>query len=254
MLKFSIGKSYHVEWNVNLKEYEFYNKGELMPKKIDTLYKYMPFNEFTISSLLSRYLWLANPSTFNDPFDCNKNLIINHPDNFEQTKDKKNSHEDIGIISFTEKLNNPLMWAHYTNNYNGIVLEFDASNFHQNNTEQFSEYKLRKVIYPEYIAPLQTGFQFAEDIMFSSKIKNWEYEEEWRIIGRLKNAENRYLNFNPRSLKNIYIGYNLFENNSTAFNILSQIQYLNYPEVKIYYVYPNPDRFGSLVFKKINFD
>lgn len=252
MLEFSIGNTYKVKWNGQIEEYEFYKDDILMPKKIDKLYKFMSFNENTISSLLGNFFWLTNPVSFNDPFDCNKNLIVDYSESDELKMKARNYYDNIGVVSFTEKLENPLMWAHYTNSYNGIVLEFDSSDFESfKELEHLSDFKLAKVMYPEYIGPLQTGFKFAEDVMLSAKIKSWEYENEWRIIGKLNNSKNRYLTYNPKILKNIYIGYNLFEKNSSAVQIITQIRALNFPEANIYYVYPHHERFGALVCRKV---
>jgi len=255
MLEFNIGSIYKVKLNEISKGYEFYENGILLPNKIETLYKFMTFNENTIASLTGSYLWLTNPSYFNDPFDCNKNLILDYVEDENSKKNMRNHFEEIGITSFTESFVNPIMWAHYTNNYNGIALELEGEEFENNdNTNQFYQYNLRKVIYPDFIPPLQKGFKFAEDVMFRAKIENWKYEKEWRIISRLKNNKNRYLRFNPKSLKRIYIGYNLFENNSSAIQIISQLQNLIYKETKIIYLYPNKEKFGSFRCKEINFD
>ena len=42
---------------------------------VTRLYKYTALNARAIAALATEKLWFANPSTFNDPFDC---MIPNH--------------------------------------------------------------------------------------------------------------------------------------------------------------------------------
>ena len=39
------------------------------------LYKYFSLNVFSLDCLENDYIYLSNPKDFNDPFDCNRNLI-----------------------------------------------------------------------------------------------------------------------------------------------------------------------------------
>lgn len=252
ILNMTLDQSYEVKFNDKTNEYEYFHNKVLIPRKIDTLYKFLPFNENTIASLMQSYFWLANPAAFNDPFDCNKNLIVDYSKEDEENNFNKarNHFDNIGVISFTEKINNPVMWAHYTNNYNGLVLELDASKLHENTDfKRHKKYELRKVMYPEYNGPLQTAFEFANTIMLTSKFKSWEYEQEWRIIADIKD-ELRYLEFNPKIVKTIYLGYNLFNNNSSAVHIISILQKLHYPEAELRWMFPHPTQFGMLIARK----
>ena len=109
----------------------------------------------------------------------------------------------IGILSLTEKPDHPLMWSHYANNHAGLVIEFDEGH------EFFAEQKeispkvsgLHKVIYsrerPTFETLLDTDLmeggeeKQAEwlEKMFFTKSKEWEYEQEWRMIKPLKKAD-----------------------------------------------------------------
>jgi len=242
---------YFVEWNRELKRWDYIENEEVMPESTETLYKYLSWNENTISSLLGNYLWLTNPVHFNDPFDCNRNMIFNYEFSEEERLKKKNYFDDIGILSFTENRCCPLMWAHYTSNYNGIVLKFRAKEFtNLDNGNQFEKIKLRKVIYPEQFKPFPLGYAFSKELMLFSKIKSWSYEKEWRLVANLKKPDNRYLRFDPHSLEEIYIGHNLFENlNSNAIQILTQIRDTYYPKTKLTRIFPDNKAFGKIVFR-----
>ena len=41
----------------------------------NSLYKYYPLTEYSLDALEKAYFYLNNPKDFNDPFDCNYNLI-----------------------------------------------------------------------------------------------------------------------------------------------------------------------------------
>ncbi len=245
---------YFVEWNRELKQWDYLEDDEVMPESTDILYKYLSWNERTIASLLGNYLWLSNPVHFNDPFDCNRSMIFNYDFSEEERLKKRNYFDDIGIISFTEKQFCPQMWAHYTGNYNGIVLKFKAKDFNKfKNESQFDQIKLRKVIYPEQFKQFPVGFSFSKELMLFIKTKSWSYEKEWRLVANLKKPYNRFLRFDPDTLEEIYIGHNLFENlNSSAFQILVHIRDTFYPKTKLIRVFPDSEVFGQIVFRDLD--
>lgn len=123
---------------------------------------------------------------------------------------------DLGIISFTEDYNNPLMWAHYADEHRGFVVEFDFSepffmdSIHTLNgrSSRFGENYLgdvfefpEKVDYrrempdfsrPEFSAPDNMSEfhwkKFNRTILFT-KSNDWIYEKEQRSVVRLKDAD-----------------------------------------------------------------
>lgn len=251
IFEYPIDNKYSVERHQGENHFRYLENGKLMPESIENLYKYLPWNEKTIASLLGNYLWLTNPVHFNDPFDCNRNMIFNYEFSEAEIKKKRNFFDDIGILSFTENKFCPLMWAHYTGKYNGIVLKFKAANFSNIKCEnQFDKIKLRKVIYPELFKPFPLGFNFSKELMLFIKTNNWNYEKEWRLIAKLKEPNNRYLRFDPDCLEEIYIGYNLFEDlNSSAIHMLTQIRNTYYPKTKLIRIFPDNNVFGKIVFR-----
>ena len=254
MISYKIDESYEVKLNETTGKHEILRDGKTIEERLPVLFKYLPFNNNTIASLMQGYFWLTNPADFNDPFDCNKTVIVDyeHP---EHLKDKaRNYFEDVGICSFSDRQNNPLMWAHYTNNYNGIMLEFSFNEFEGFLfPERFKSLEWKKVIYPTRITGLHKGFPLSEMILLTSKIKNWEYENEWRIIAKLENTENRYLPFPREALKNIYIGHNLFDNHSSEVHIISTIQETYYPHAKIFRVIPDQTTNYAYRVQRVNF-
>lgn len=246
ILSFKIDDEHHVEFNESTKDYDFFFKKELIPNKIKSLFKYYNSNLNSIDSLLNSYFYLANPSSFNDPFDSNKNLVVDIDS--KDSEIKKNNYDDIGICSFCEDINHPIMWAHYTNNYRGFAVEFDTENFKlqiEKNQFKGSEitdgYQIAKVIYVNYIVPIQKAFKFHKRYLFATKGKYWQVENEWRIIGELNSTQriNRKLYFNPKIVKNIYLGFNLCNEDETAVNLIATICQIKYPKAEIFIVGPD---------------
>lgn len=123
---------------------------------------------------------------------------------------------DLGILSFTEDFNNPLMWAHYADEHKGMVIEFDFNEpFFMDSLKEINGRKSRfgknyfadcyefpeKVNYrkvmpsferAEFSAPESMEDyhweKFNRTILFT-KSNDWIYEKEQRSIVRLKDAD-----------------------------------------------------------------
>ena len=52
-----------------------YQNGELLPDRVNKLYKFYSLTPENLDSSFRHYFFLAKPASFNDPFDCNINLI-----------------------------------------------------------------------------------------------------------------------------------------------------------------------------------
>ncbi len=103
----------------------------------------------------------------------------------------------IGILCLTEKMDNLLMWAHYSSNHTGFVIEFDEKHpFFAQGREMG---RLKKVRYcitrPEVtlldptLSDVELIYRWIDDI-FCVKSKHWEYEQEWRMIVPLRKCHN----------------------------------------------------------------
>jgi len=102
----------------------------------------------------------------------------------------KGFNENIGVLALTEKPDNLLMWAHYAQNHKGFVLEFDSEHkyFHQQLSSSDELRHIHKVRYSDKRPNIRIStFEDATDI-FLTKSKEWEYEQEWRILRPLRDA------------------------------------------------------------------
>ena len=102
----------------------------------------------------------------------------------------KGFNENIGVLALTEKPDNLLMWAHYAQNHKGFVIEFDGDHeyFHKQLSSSDELRYLRKVRYSDKRPNIRLStLEEATDI-FLTKSKEWEYEQEWRIMRPLRDA------------------------------------------------------------------
>ena len=105
--------------------------------------------------------------------------------------------EDLGICSLSENTDIQYMWEKYANNYSGYCIEYDAESYELNDTIFPVIYDARRdtnivmSIVGNFIGQLVTSFsnkQVQADAsqyirLFLSKYPEWEYQNEWRILG-----------------------------------------------------------------------
>lgn len=180
------------------------------------LYRYQRLTAHSLASLLNDTVWLSTPTTFNDPFDCaitlsrdklkesldhaiseiasrnniSREQIANHDKVINQDEQAyewlrnslKNTMQKIGVLCFSATPSEILMWSHYADNHKGLCVEYD-----------FSEGShLRKIAQPVRYSETIPALSLANipkdaennfvDACIFTKAKQWEYEQEWRVI------------------------------------------------------------------------
>lgn len=177
-----------------------------MSSEIVRLYKFYPLEKAKIN-LKSRRLKLSRIIELNDPFEFEPFILANAGDR-KFWGDLKNAVSDtIGLVSFCDSWNNPVLWSHYAENHTGLCLGFDIR-------RPLAE----KVRYFRNRRRLQSVKSFVENQDFpamqyslTAKFASWEYEREHRIFSRLSEAEvEGDMYFEPFSddvkLKSVIIG------------------------------------------------
>lgn len=89
----------------------------------------------------------------------------------------------VGVFCVTESYGNLLMWAHYANGHRGIAIGFDS--------RQGLFATAQPVTYsdsPPVINRLKDDWALMVDKSMLWKSKAWEYEKEWRVVARFKDA------------------------------------------------------------------
>ncbi len=238
-----LNKTYKYVYDHENNFWRIHINGIPTPLKPQKLYKFFDTNLLSIASLHENYFWLSNPSQFNDPFDSNINLIEYDNKVNEKLKDtaKRNNIPNIGVTCFSEIINEPLMWAHYANNYYGFVLELNTETIRVHLDKSERRFSLNPVLYFDEFIKVKNTDSFALEYLLTAKSSKWSYEKGWRIITDVnENKEfDRIAFYEPIAIKALYIGHRLFDENESIFNLLESIFMNKYPDKPIYIVHPH---------------
>lgn len=241
------------------------------PKK-RPVYKYHRYNAHLYELLLNNKFYCATHAELNDPFDLRftmtadfiqtlgknyafkgrnhyvENLIQEYNDNANRWAKRNNQIESRAnlsdyikgaqmqshfisrlvdafgyrVLSFSNVNNKSdvRMWSHYTDKFKGVCMKFDF----KNDTYIDSD-KIRRVTYDDL--PMVNDFIQFNTALYN-KTQAWKDEKEYRII-----SNEQYFKFEPSSLKEIYFGFNLSDNQITTMErFLDRLEY----DVKKYVV------------------
>lgn len=163
--------------------------------------------EFCRDILINNRLFMAPRETLNDPFEgmaipialgiagsgSYAQLGLPHP----IVEDYMNQYK---ILSLSEDPKNPIMWAHYANNYYGMCFEFELKKHIE---------KVHKVSYIEHqfdtiYDPEDDEFIKAIEKSLLCKSNNWSYEKEYRIITKENES---FFYFDQFELTGIILGH-----------------------------------------------
>lgn len=221
------------------------NRKKTYPEK---LYKFYTLSSYSLDALFRHYFYLANPETFNDPFDCNIHLLEGVEGEEILQSLKRNNFKNVGVCCLCETLDNHLMWAHYANNYDGFVIEFKEIQV-DISKQDYKQFALSPVIYPKQPPRVPINKSYSHQYLFTTKFNHWEYENEWRIVADL-NTDSREMQFVPNTVTGLYIGHKIPDNNPGLYKMILKIQESKYPDASIYVVYPHPNDL-KLKFEKV---
>ena len=106
-----------------------------------------------------------------------------------------NINSGLGILSLSRRWNSSLMWSHYTSSYSGFCVGFNSLHdyFKGDGSSLGNRSKLLSVRYSEKRVVVPPGDFTEEDIrdILLTKSKDWEYEQEERLISSLFLATQR---------------------------------------------------------------
>lgn len=161
----------------------------------------------------------------------------------------------FGILSLTESPDNIAMWAHYSNVHTGLVLIFNADDeyFTTNSDINDSLRAIDKIRYSNKKIIFKSLKYITSGPMFR-KHKNWEYENEWRMIRLLKvNSHLKFPNIYlfdlpPSAITGVIVGYRCDKNLvEYLYSLKNKVKHLNHLE--IYKAIPNLDEYKMEIIK-----
>lgn len=248
------------------------------------LYKYRPDDIYTIKLLCEQRLHFSHPFDFNDPFDCKplcakeisaEDIISTFerecpwhvellksciddvlklvPLQSEETQKNFNiTFNRRYICCFSFKADIPAMWAHYSQDHHGLCLGFDTSI-----KSPFLEGHCGKIRYSDKQsifnwAKLGTKEDNSDNILFE-KSKDWEYEQEYRVIKHkiyVDQAQDTYNSFKKEALVAMYFGLRMPQERQDFYRLLCKQCGLN--NVKFFKMTMPTDGTYHLIPQEIN--
>jgi len=146
-------------------------------------------------------------NTVDDFKDWQKQVAGNEGFNwYLEQKQRAHLSQLITICSFSKTNINNLMWSHYTNNHQGICVEYSNSLFIK--LKQARKYFLyNKVDYsalPPDILSLESEETIIKKMIFNKQLE-WQYEQEYRAV-LMSNHDTDFISIEPNDIKSIYVG------------------------------------------------
>lgn len=138
-------------------------------KKRSFAFKYQPFNINTIDSLTNQYFYLANKEQLNDPIEMPLLDLVGGD---------ALMCSDYRICSLTNNNNSMLMWSHYAEQHQGIMVEYWFGG------ELPDGVGINKISYDN--AKSRTDNQYVFNQYLLTKNKDWKYENEVRLFTHKK--------------------------------------------------------------------
>lgn len=148
---------------------------------------------------------------------------------------------DLKLLCLAEAHDNILMWAHYSKNHTGVVLELKCiekldSAWGAARPVRY-EANMPLLLDEDKLVALMSGFgNLGEDQVFENsvyvKAADWSYEREWRLVGgrdRTKLTED--FAFYPNEISAVYLGCRIAPQDSEE---IVKIVESKYPHATIY--------------------
>lgn len=145
------------------------------------VYHFLP-SEYGLSDIALRRMKIARFGDLNDPFELlavnvggRKNLRNVLRSWKAELRDKK------GLLCFSKKWENPVLWSHYAASHTGFCLGFDLNDNRVAVTEvKYSRKRIRVDFNGE-----PTAADLNDDLLktlLSTKFYDWSYEDEVRVL------------------------------------------------------------------------
>jgi hypothetical protein len=163
------------------------------------VYKFLE-KQFALKTLYERRFKIAKVEELNDPFDLVPFDMSNPSVRQAMTGTRTILGKKLGLICFSAKYTDPVIWAHYSNKHTGMCLGFDIPE-----SDEPMGRRIKPVQYIETSLNFPLNFkQMHEDDqnpviwdMLYKKFKHWAYEEELRLWAYVNEEEDGiyYANF-----------------------------------------------------------
>jgi hypothetical protein len=148
------------------------------------LYRYLSCDS-AIKTIEGKSFRVSRILELNDPFEWIPGLDPVKPEAEEFVKcymDRflKEMNENVGILSFSESIHEPVLWSHYADSHRGIAFEVDIITPELHKVEYTNE---RPVIDPRWIDDQNEESRLLDILkkFWYRKSPGWAYEKERRV-------------------------------------------------------------------------
>ena len=132
--------------------------------------------EFAISDIGLGRIKVARFLELNDPFELLSLNILDQKIRKRAEEYRKRRDSEIGLLCFCKDWTSPALWAHYAAKHYGVCLGFNLNRS-----------LVREVRYvSERINDNEPHGINSEDLLIYTKFEHWKYEEEIRVVVKLK--------------------------------------------------------------------
>ncbi len=171
--------------------------------------KFLP-SKWDLDAIKNQNIKISRICDLNDPFDLLPYDFTDkeRPDAQIHARTELLSGRGIGLLCFSFKWSNPVLWAHYADNHNGICLDFDLPD---DVADKVRYVKKRERLPSDRNEDEETALQWAKKLLFT-KFHGWEYEAECRVFVGLDTKEededgNYFKNFEEKMvLREVVLG------------------------------------------------
>jgi hypothetical protein len=212
-------------------------------KPPDFVYSYRTIDDKLRDTLIKQQLWLSNPLSFNDPFDCNFPIqkdctaeeatkvveamlqIGNFSPEFRKharieasqgriiypeacAKSWQSAMSATGVACFSATPTNILMWSHYASKHQGVCLGFK----HLPRRLDLQPMEYCRTMPSVRIVDMmpRPSLELLKKLLLT-KSRDWSYEKEWRFVKGDKQYSSdsdpeRAERFYPEELQKVIFG------------------------------------------------
>jgi Protein of unknown function (DUF2971) len=138
--------------------------------------------EHALDVIRNQRLKVSQLHDLNDPFELTAVELSDREFRNEYKMFKREMAEKYGILCFSKTWKSPLLWSHYANRHKGVALEFEVlDSVAHSVTYRRNRYVLNYEMQSGHTPPFDK-----RDIqgIWLTKYKQWEYEDEVRVILR----------------------------------------------------------------------
>ena len=217
----------------------------------NSLFKYYPFNKFTLDALVNGYFYLASAKQLNDPIELPYESLI-------RDQDITLLRPHFRLSSFSQNENSMLMWSHYAENHSGLMIEYC---FEGNLPDGVG---IGEVQYLHEEERFMEKDKYLFDQYMLIKNKDWAYEKEVRLFGYKKDKiyyekqtyPKRSTNAVTAYIKTITVGYKFPESTiklmQSIVATLNENRYKNLSRIKLRRAKLSDRNFFALEYEEIN--